>query len=301
VGDLLQDFRACKFDATSIVCAGADSPSCLTPPQAKVANLLWQGPVDPQGDHLSAGDMPRGSELAWPGVMVLDKGAILSSATSIDAVFSDDFPNYMAMFEGPTGITWRNIVFDKQEFKDLNTLSGIYDPTNPDLSAFSGHGGKLLLWAGWADSGASPYMVLNYYDAVRTTMGVSSSQTFMTLYLLPGVYHCNGGPTPTSEDFLTPLIKWVEDGTKPGKVVVSYAKSGTDSTIVKTRPAFPYPNIAVYTGSGDINDAANFVEAPPLLTFSDHFEWLGSFHYKSSAQQTCDLKTTANGVQRICK
>lgn len=160
-GDMLQDFRACKFDAKSIVCTGADSPSCLTAQQAQVANALWQGPVDSHGTHFSAGDMPYGSELAWPGVMVLEKGAILSSATSIDAVFSDDFPNYMAKWDSPTGITWQNIKFDAREFRDLHERSGLHDPTNPDVSALARHGGKLLLWSGWTDSGASPYMVLN--------------------------------------------------------------------------------------------------------------------------------------------
>jgi feruloyl esterase len=40
--------------------------------------------------------------------------------------------------------------------------------------------------------------------------------------MLPGVYHCNlyGGPTTSREDFLTPMMSWVEDGKAPGRIVV---------------------------------------------------------------------------------
>jgi len=30
------------------------------------------------------------------------------------------------------------------------------------------------------------------------------------------------------------------------------------SQVLKTRPVCPYPQVAIYTGSGDTNDAANF-------------------------------------------
>jgi hypothetical protein len=301
VGDMLQDFRACNFNANSIACPqGVNTTSCLTPDQARVANLLWQGPVDPSGAHLSAGDMPIGSELAWPGTMVLPTGSTISPTTTVDGAFSYDFPNYMATFGAPTGITAANIKFERSEFDFLHQLSGIYDPTNPDISAFADNGGKLLLWQGWADSGASPYMTLNYYDAVRSTLGKQTADSFMTLYMIPGVYHCNGGPSASSEDFLTSLMQWVEDGTRPGRVVVSYATSAVNP-VAKTRPVYPYPNIAVWTGSGDVNNAANYVEAPPKVTFGDHYEWLGSSHYQASHQQTCLLQGEAGKAAWVCQ
>ena len=143
-----------------------------------------------------------------------------------DYQWSFDFPNYMAQFGEPSGITNQTMKFDKASFEQLNALSALYDPTNPDLSAFAKHGGKLIIWQGWSNSGVSPYISLNYVNAVRGAMGASVDK-FLALYMLPGVYHCNlyGGPTTSQEDFLTPVMTWVEDGSAPDKVVVEYSAS----------------------------------------------------------------------------
>jgi hypothetical protein len=212
----------------------------------------------------------------------VDPNAVLTPATAGDAAFSFDFPNYMSSFRAPTGITYKNMRFTRSEFTKLHELTGIYDPTNPDLRPFAGHGGKLLLWTGAADSGASPLMVLNYYDAVRRLMGAQAADRFMTLYLAPGVYHCGGGPTPARTDYLTPLMQWTETGQHPDRIVVNYLKSPTDPTIEKTRPVFPYPFIAKYDGTGDRNKAENYVKAPPVQRFDDHTPWLGLSHYTPS-------------------
>src|ERR1700712_5752702 len=66
-GDMIQDSRACHLDAKTLICPGADAPSCRTAAQADVVNELWYGPVDEHGARLSAGDMPYGSELGWIG------------------------------------------------------------------------------------------------------------------------------------------------------------------------------------------------------------------------------------------
>lgn len=196
-----------------------------------------------------------------------------------DAAFSFDFPNYMSSFRGPTGITYKNMKFTAAEFRRLHELTGIYDPTNPDIHPFAAHGGKLLLWTGAADPGVSPLIVLNYYDAVRRTPGEQAASRFMTLYTVPGHYHCSGGPTPARADYLTPLMQWTETGLHPDRIVVSYLTSPTDPTVTKTRPVFPYPAIAKYTGTGSKDDAANYVKAPPVQRFNDRTPWLGLEHY----------------------
>ena len=144
----------------------------------------------------------------------------MSLAAIGDYQWSYDFPNYMARLGEPTGITNQNMTFDKAGFDRLQAYSGLYDPTNPDLSAFAKHGGKLIIWQGWSDSGVSPYIALNYVHAVRSALGADQADKFLALYMLPGVYHCNlyGGPTTSQEDFLTPMMSWVEDGRTPDKV-----------------------------------------------------------------------------------
>jgi hypothetical protein len=151
---MIQDPRACHFDATSIVCKGADAADCLTPDQARIANLIWRGPEDEKGELLAPGGMPYGSELAWAGSMALPKGSKFSPDTSVDYAVSYDFPNFMSSWRR-TGVTNANIEFTDEEFRRLDAMHGLNDPTNPDLRAFAAHGGKLIIWQGWADSGTS--------------------------------------------------------------------------------------------------------------------------------------------------
>ena len=73
--------------------------------------------------------------------MPKDPNAILSPTTAGDAAFSCGFPNYMSGFDAPSDITYKTMEFTSKEFK-LHELSGIYDPANPDLSAFARAGGN---------------------------------------------------------------------------------------------------------------------------------------------------------------
>jgi feruloyl esterase len=53
--------------------------------------------------------------------------------------------------------------------------------------------------------------------------------------------------------------------------------TGTVNGVNRSRPVFPYPQVARYRGGGSIDDAANFVAAAPTKRVDDRFEWLGSF------------------------
>jgi feruloyl esterase len=84
--------------------------------------------------------------------------------------------------------------------------------------------------------------------------------------MLPGVFHCGGGPGPDTFDAITPLVNWVERGVAPDRLVATKRENGQ---VTRTRPLCPYPQIAKYTGSGSIDDAANFVCGPPAQTVGD--------------------------------
>ena len=289
--DMVQDPRGCRFDAKALVCKGADGPDCLTPAQAQAVNDMWQGPVDETGAHLTAGDMPRGSEPGWVGSMVTAPGVPLALNTAGDYQFSWDWPHYMARFGEPLDLDVHSFKFTRAEFDQLSVLSQLFAATNPDLRPFAAAGGKLLLWHGWADTGSTPHHTLNYYDAVRRFMGEAAAAKAMALYMIPGVYHCNAGPRLTREDFLTQLMAWVEDGTAPDRVEVSYyTNNQISSPVALRRPVWPYPDIATYTGSGDPALAANFQRSArtPAQTFSDRFEWLGLSNYVPGKQLVCE-------------
>jgi hypothetical protein len=96
-----------------------------------------------------------------------------------------------------------------------------------------------------------------YDERVLDTMGcVVKTQDWYRLFMVPGKGHCGGGEGPNSVDMLSALEQWVEKGQAPGQIVASH---GTAGKVDRTRPLCPYPQMARYTGTGSIDDAANFV------------------------------------------
>jgi len=76
---------------------------------------------------------------------------------------------------------------------------------------------------------------------------------------VPGMNHCSGGPGANVFDMLTPLVQWVEEGIAPESVnATHYVNNVPAQGVAFTRPLCPYPKEAVYQGTGDTNDAANF-------------------------------------------
>jgi len=73
--------------------------------------------------------------------------------------------------------------------------------------------------------------------------------------MLPGVYHCQGGPGPDRFDRMAAIESWVERGTKPTRIVASHQTNGK---IDRTRPLCPFGQVARWNGTGNTNDEANF-------------------------------------------
>ena len=180
------------------------------------------------------------------------------------------------MFESnpESGFGLNDVRFDRATFDRLRPLHTLYDATNPDLSAFAGRGGKLILWHGWADPHISPINTVAYHEAVERAMGRRRTETSVRLYLLPGVYHCFGGEGPSLVDMLTPLIDWVERGVAPDAVIAR--SPGREA---RSRPVFPYPAVPRYDGKGDPNEASSFVRAAPLFS-AESPDWAGSSFYR---------------------
>ena len=80
---------------------------------------------------------------------------------------------------------------------------------------------------------------------------------FARLFLVPGVDHGFRGPgaAPNMNRVLLSLIAWVEEGKVPDQLL-GEARDSTGK-VIRTRPIFPYPQTARYTGTGDPNDAQN--------------------------------------------
>jgi feruloyl esterase len=282
--------QACRFDPATLVCAkGQAAATCLSAAEATVVRKIHDGATDASGARLEPFvSREWGSELNWSlFVPATDAGP----SGSINFVMP--FLRYLDYFNGSNAsAAFGDLKFTIDAFLKTVPTSKYLAATDPDLHPFERRGGKLLLWHGLEDQHISPRSSIEYYTAMKNVMGSERVDAFAKLYLFPGVAHCGGGEGPNTFDILTPLMSWTETGAKPGKIVASIVDSTGQTT--RTRPVFPYPAVARYTGSGSTDDASNFVSAQGD-THVD-LNWMGEWLYSPGYEAWCQ----AQGSQLNC-
>jgi hypothetical protein len=321
---LISNPPSCHFDPEVLQCkAGQDASQCLTPAQVQVARKIYQGAHDLQGQQLAISGPQYGSELAWQGVYIPrgENDRTMSSSISLGTL------RYLTSWQVHPNLTLADLHFDAAEFKTITALHNLFDATDPDLSRFAGLDHKLIMWHGWADPHISPLNSIAYYEAMQHTLGEQRVKQFARLYLFPGGYHCGGGEGPFNMDLLTPIMQWVESGMAPNKIMAMHTKdsagppgppqggpppsgarpgarvpmgapgllSPTPGPVDRTRPVFPYPEQAKYTGQGSIDAETNFLPATGTALPPDHLHWLGSSFYTPGYETWCTV--TAKGVR----
>lgn len=68
------------------------------------------------------------------------------------------------------------------------------------------------------------------------------------------------GFSDAKHDALLALVEWAEEEQAPESIIATTWKSSQDpnSGVLKQRPLCPYPEVAKYDGSGDINTATSW-------------------------------------------
>jgi Tannase and feruloyl esterase len=268
---LIENPLKCNFrdDPSALLCKGAESASCLTPAQLQTLKDIYAGYRDPRGRVAYPGFMP-GHETGW-NLFLLDGADPSQPFTDASAVGAVGFFKYF-VFDDPNW-NFLNWDYDKDmTFADKKLASEI-NATDPDLNSFRAHGGKLVLYHGWTDPGASPLETLDYYDRVVASVSgtkpstpgdeapavidsIQRTENFARLFMVPGMDHCGGGPGPNVFDAFGALVKWVEKGQAPSKIIAAHMTNGSATL---SRPLCPYPETARYVGHGSTSEAANFV------------------------------------------
>jgi len=240
---VLEDPTRCHFEPSVLTCKSSDESQCLAATQAQVAKKIYTGPINPRTGQSVFPGLEPGSEMGWANLSGPQPMA-LANETYQYLVFQD--PNW----------DYRKFDPDRDVAKAEQVVGATMDAIDPNLRPFFGHGGKLLMYHGWADPGIAPLNSVHYYTSVVDTLGgTAGTKDSIRLFMVPGMGHCRGGDGTDTFDPVAALDQWVTKGQAPDQIVASHSTKGV---IDKTRPLCPYPQVATYKGAGDTNDAANF-------------------------------------------
>jgi feruloyl esterase len=259
---LIDDPRKCDFDPRRDVAscpAGTDSADCLTPAQASAVAKVYSGPLSngkpffpgymPGSEAVTTGLFGGGTGSGWMNVIVSPQ----PDGKPADFNLAENTIRYLVPKPPKPDYDYKTFDYDR-DIHLVDNWSKLADAKDTDLSKFRKRGGKLLMTYGWADTILQPMMGVNYYEQAVAKNGPQTPE-FFRLFMVPGMAHCSGGIGPDRHDPVTAMINWVEKGKAPDSMIASRV---VNNQVVRTRPLCPYPQVARYTGSGSIDDAANF-------------------------------------------
>jgi hypothetical protein len=144
--------------------------------------------------------------------------------------------------------------------QSVEQYGAVIGTDNPDLTSFRDRAGKVIIYHGLADQLIPAEGTVDYYKRLQQQMGgPEKTATFARLFLAPGVDHGFRGAGPSPIGLMDAIIKWVEEGKVPDKLLAEARDQ--KGKVVRTRPLFPYPRVAKYSGNGSTDEAENFVSS----------------------------------------
>jgi feruloyl esterase len=245
---IVQDPPSMHFDLSKI--------SGLTDEQRKAIRAIYTGAQNGQGliypGYTPGAECDPDQWIAW----------ITGSSTSQDRqhapglmfVLGTEIFKYL-VFNNPD---WNYATYDLSNYAgDTRLAASFLDATNANLDGLKARKGKLIIWHGWADPALPAQATVNYYrQAQAHDPNVSD---YCRLFMVPGCFHCGGGPGASEVDWLAVMTDWVEHGKAPDRLVAGKTEQGK---MRMTRPLFRYPTTAIYKG-GNPDSADSFAAKEP--------------------------------------
>lgn len=273
---IVQDVEACRsaFSLANDVptCTGARDGTCLSSAQKTAIAPIFSGATTGNGTSFYA-SFPYDPGIAGGGIPFWEFIAPVALDTGGVGIIWKVPPESPATFNGPafalgmnidTALGWVNAT----DATYTESAMSFMTPPNPtQLSTLKNRGAKVMVYHGVADPIFSVDDTQAWYDGLRANNG-GDAGNFAKFYRVPGMGHCSGGPGTDQFDMLTPLVQWVEQGVAPGAVTATARGAGNAAGANadvpagwgpnRTRPLCPYPTVARYNGTGDLNLAASF-------------------------------------------
>jgi hypothetical protein len=273
---LVADSRACTFSAKANVCGistAPAAPNCLTPAQAAAIDRIWDGPRNRFGKRIH---YPFDRTIALSTAGGLTAG-VISTTTGSSTVQVMQYDHRSASYTGAelyadvqslalAGNPVNGIAFDNEAELGSTTLDDLTDNQTFALTLAKQKGVKVIQVHGMADGAIrwqqdpAFYRRVALWNSSNGTADYTALQNWYRFFPMPGVGHCTGalggGPGPSATDVFTALTNWVENGVAPATIT---ARGGTSAPVTgRTRPLCPWPQTAIYNGTGSTDVASNF-------------------------------------------
>ncbi len=284
VDGMVQDIAACKtaFDLSRDVpsCSGARDGTCLSTAQKSAVAKIFSGPTTSSGEMIYS-SFPYDAGIATGSVtggaptgvafweffapLNLDSGAVGQIFSTPPTPFTG-FNGIAYVFNTSLDTMFSQIFATNATYTE-SAMSFMTPPTPTNLSTLKTRGGKIMAYHGMSDQIFSVNDTEAWYKGLATANGGDPSN-FARFFRVPGMGHCSGGPSADQFDMLDSLVKWVEQGSAPDKVIATVRGAGNVGGVNadvpaswsanRSRPLCAYPKIAKYSGTGSTEDAANF-------------------------------------------
>jgi pimeloyl-ACP methyl ester carboxylesterase len=248
--DVIDDPFRCAYDPKALVGTKVGDDT-FTAADAEVIRKTWEGPRTQDGRFMWYG-LERGADMfpyAGTGGSPL-KGKPFSIALEY-------WLYYLAQDAKWDASTLTYASFEQLWNKSVEQYGAVIGTDDPDLTRFRDRGGKVIIYHGLADELIPAAGSIEYIKRVQQRMGgEKATAKFARLFLVPGVNHGFNGPGARPIGVNEAIIRWVEEGKAPDKLIAE--KRDVSGKVIRTRPLFPYPQIAKYKGSGSTDEEKNF-------------------------------------------
>lgn len=252
---VIDDPTRCTYDPKALI-GTTVGDSTFTALDANIVRQIWEGPRGHGGRFMWYG-LTRGTDLnTYAGTA----GSPLSGKPF--GIPLDWFRYFLAQNPQWDWTTMTRAEFELLWNQSVEQYGAVFGTDNTDLTRFRDRGGKIMITYGLNDQQIPPEGAIQYYQRVQRQMGgAQRTAEFARLFLMPGLNHGfrGGGPSPVG--LMEAIIRWVEEGQAPDRLLGELRDEA--GKVIRTRPFFPYPQVARYKGSGSTDDATNFVAQTP--------------------------------------
>lgn len=278
VGDVAACQQTFNVNTDIPTCTGARDGSCLTAPQKTVLANVHSGAKNTAGAALYA-SFPYDAGIAssgWAAWKFSNSTGVGRDPGATAFIFmtppkTTDTANFLGLpfAMGFNVDTDAPKIFSTSGIYTESAMSFMAPKDTSNLVTLRQRGGKLMIYHGTADPVFSFNDTVSWVDKVKNDFNDASAWT--KLFPVPGMGHCSGGPAADQFDMIDPLVNWVENGVAPTTVQAKARGTGTSTLAAlinaevpgtwapsRSRPLCPYPQVARYNGTGDMESASSF-------------------------------------------